>query len=99
MEKWKCILVVRHSLRVSSTLLVSKHSLSEAGSLKSMVRQLALDAQRKDKLVADFKRVYLKSGPTDLQGQVPFLSRLAEHYESLGVSSGNDWTHLLKVCL
>ena len=60
---------------------------------------LALDEDEREKLVTDFKHVYLARGPDDLQGQVPFLSRLGEHYESLGISSGNDWIHLLKVCL
>ena len=60
---------------------------------------LALDEDEREKLVTDFKQVYLSRGPADLQGQVPFLARLGEHYESLGIKSGNDWTHLLKVCV
>ena len=60
---------------------------------------IALDEDEMEKLVTDFKQAYLARGPAELQGQVPFLSRLGEHYESLGISSGNEWTHLLKVCV
>ena len=60
---------------------------------------IALDEDEMEKLVTEFKKAYLSRVPADLQGQVPFLSRLGEHYESLGISSGNNWTHLLKVCM
>ena len=56
-----------------------------------------LDADEKDELIRQFKLAYDHNGLHDLKSQVPFLSRLAEHYESLGVSSENDWVHLIKV--
>ena len=34
---------------------------------------------------------------TSSSSQVPFLSRLAEHYENVGASTGNNWVHLIKV--
>lgn len=56
-----------------------------------------LDPKEKERLIKDFKSVYDKNGMFDLQCQVPYLSRLAEHYESCGIDSGNDWVNLLKV--
>ena len=56
-----------------------------------------LEADRTQDLVQKFKDSYNKNGPYDLESQVPFLSRLAEHYESVGVSSGNEWVNLIKV--
>ena len=44
-----------------------------------------------------FQLSYNRNGLYDLTSQVPFLSRLAEHYENLGISAGNDWVHLIKV--
>lgn len=58
---------------------------------------LALDEDGMDNLLSGFKETYLVCGGHDMQGQIPFLSQLAEHYESLGISPGSDWTHLLKV--
>ena len=46
----------------------------------------------------EFKTVYEKNGKSDLISQVPYLSRLAEHYEAAASLNGNDWVNLLKVC-
>ena len=56
-----------------------------------------LEADRKEDLIMNFKDSYNNNGLYDLGGQVPFLSRLAEHYENVGTSSGNDWVNLVKV--
>ena len=56
-----------------------------------------LDADKKNELIKNFQLKYNRNGLYDLTSQVPFLSRLAEHYENLGISSGNDWVHLIKV--
>ena len=56
-----------------------------------------LDADKKNELIKNFQLKYNRNGLYDLTSQVPFLSRLAEHYENLGISSGNNWVHLIKV--
>ena len=56
-----------------------------------------LEEDRKEDLVNKFKDSYYKNGLYDLERQVPFLSRLAEHYENVGLSLGKDWVNLIKV--
>ena len=57
-----------------------------------------LNSADKEKLISEFKAVYTKNGTGDLVSQVPYLSRLAEHYEATAALNGNDWVNLLKVC-
>ena len=61
------------------------------------VSTAGLHTDEKDELIKQFKLAYDHDGLHDLKSQVPFLSQLAKHYKSLGVSSGNDWVHLIKV--
>lgn len=58
-----------------------------------------LKPEAKTKFIEEFKHTYHKNGMFDLQCQVPYLSRLAEHYEHCGIAAGNDWVNLLKVKL
>ena len=48
--------------------------------------------------MSEFKAVYKKDDEDDLISDVPFLSRLAEHYEATAALNRNDWVDLLKVC-
>lgn len=57
-----------------------------------------MNLEEKDQLISEFKVVYKKHGNNDLIRQIPYLSRLAEHYEATGALNGNDWVNLLKVC-
>ena len=57
-----------------------------------------LNSEEEEKLIAEFKAVYKKNGKNDLASQVPYLSRLAEHYEATATVNKNDWVSLLKVC-
>ena len=50
-----------------------------------------------EKLISEFKVVCESKGKYNLVSQVPYLSRLAEHYEATAALNGNDWVCLLKV--
>lgn len=45
-----------------------------------------------DDLVDEFKTVYKEKGPSDLQSQIPYLEKMADHYQAK-----NDWPSLLRV--
>ena len=57
-----------------------------------------LESAAEEELISEFKVVYENNGKDDLVSQVPYLSRLAEHYEATAALDGNDWVNLLKVC-
>ena len=50
-----------------------------------------------DDLIQKFKRTYNRNGKYDLTSQVPYLSKLADHYKQKYEEYG-DWTDCLKVC-
>ena len=50
-----------------------------------------------DDIIRKFKRTYHRNGKYDLTSQVPYLSKLADHYKQKYEKSG-DWTDCLKVC-
>ena len=56
-----------------------------------------LSSEENEALASEFRAVYKKNGEEDLFSQVPYLSRLAEHYEATAALNGNDWVNLLKV--
>ena len=57
-----------------------------------------LNSSDKEELISEFKAIYTNNGTDNLVSQVPYLSRLAEHYEATAALDGNDWVNLLKVC-
>ena len=76
---------------------VEKETTFYSEQLLALAFIVGLDTDKKDELVKNFQETYNLNGLYDLTSQVPFLSRLAEHYESMGISSGNNWVHLIKV--
>ena len=56
-----------------------------------------LNSEDKEKLISEFKVTYKKNGKHHLISQVPYLSRLAEHYEATAALNRNSWVNLLKV--
>lgn len=51
-----------------------------------------------ERFIHNFKEFYQDSGKYALQGQVPFLAKLAEYYECRSQSNPLDnWTDVLKV--
>ena len=49
-----------------------------------------------DDLIQKFKRTYNRNGKFHLTSQVPYLSKLADHYKQKYEEYG-DWTDCLKV--